>query len=667
MSPVRQHPSSPDFSVGSLLETKSGQRLPPVLLVSGYMAMELMRSLFAEAMYEFSPWIRTPLLPNTHVVFTMELMKLAVAYFAVSRSTKNYSTESLMYFLPPAGLYFINNCLYYSILVTSSTGAMSLLMHLRLPFTAIVHHFLIRHQTSWKAWGSLALVFLGVSIAQLNDNFSLGHPGVIFTAIVICLNSALASVINEKVLKTLDMPFWDQQLRIYALGSAVSFLAVAWTTLAQTAVVSIHLINEASVLAAIGCLVSGSTSGILTGLIIFRLDNIVKVVANSGITILVALSVYGVFGIFPFTTNHFVTGALLLVLGSYLYARATAAPKSMAYAPLDRIPEDSLFGGLNRLSIEMRLLVLGTLAVMGVSISFLSLAKNWSSDLYVAQDSKDVDIRAFKNRPLVVIVYASSVNSGFCRTARSVLANKHTFYATGVGQTAAKEAKPYKYLQVSQKARSMFPDQVLVFMDGYDVLTLQPPEYIVREFKKLGSSIVYSAEKNCWPYVMSTVAKNEMCAKFPPDTVTEKMYAPGQAVRWLNSGIMLCKVKACQKWFEDSIAMKPKYFTTDDQAIAAETCLLHGTECKLDVYSRIAQSMHESVPDLKLIDGQYVNIKTNSTPAFMHFNGNKEPFPVMDLGNRLKLSDMAGRFIHFEDGTKKSFEEVCAGHLPMDP
>jgi hypothetical protein len=630
-----------------------------------------MRSLFAEAMYEFSPWIRTPLLPNTHVVFAMELMKFSVAFLVVSRSTKNYSTENLEYFLPPAGLYFINNCLYYSILLTSSTGTMSLLMHLRLPFTAIVHHFLIRRQTSWKAWGSLALVFLGVSIAQLNDHFSIGHPGVVLTAMVICLNSALASVINEKVLKTLDMPFWDQQLRIYALGTGVSLIAVVWTTLAGTAIVSIHLINMASSLATIGCLISGSMAGILTGLIIFRLDNIVKVVANSGITILVALAVYGVFDIFPFTASHFVSGSVLLVVGSYLYARSTAGPKpGRAYTPLDRAPmapEDSFFGGLARLSIKMRLLVLATLTLMGLCMSFLSLAKDRSADLYVAQDPKDIDISAFKNSPLVVIVYASSVNAGFCRTARSALANKQTFYATGVGQTAAKEAKPYKYLQVSQKARAMYPDQVLVFMDGYDVLALQPQEYIVQEFNKFRSNIVYSAEKNCWPYVMSTNAKNEMCAKFPPDPATEKMYAPGQAVRWLNSGIMLCKVKACEKWFQDSIAMKPKYFTKDDQAIAAETCLLQGKQCKLDVYSRIAQSMHESVPDIQLIDGQYHNIKTNSTPAFMHFNGKKDPFPVMDLGNKLKLSDLAGRFIHFEDGTKKTFEEVCSGHLPMDP
>lgn len=495
-----------------------------------------------------------------------------------------------------------------------------------------------------QAWASLSLVFFGVTVAQLNDDFSTTESlSVILVAMVICLNSAFASTLNEKVLKTLDMPFWDQQLRIYALGTLIGGFRVAWTRESSVQEL-LPPTNVFALVAAVGCILSGSVAGILTGFIMYRLNNVVKVVANSGITILLAVSAYGLFGIFPFNATHFLLGSGIVLLGSVLYVRSTKkAHDQTAYTSLE-----SSYYSASPLTIKfgkrynkLKLLILAGLGATG--LLFLRPA---------SKDLGDVNhiLHVFNNRPLAVIVYASSVNEGFCRTARAALASRLTFYVTGMGQESSKRVKPRKYLNISRQAQVLNPEQVFLLMDGFDALAQQPEEYILW----------------CWPFVESPDVRDELCPKFLSDAAAERMYAPGQAVRWLNSGIMLCKAKVCSSWFEKVLATEPKHFETSDQGKASVACLLHNKVCKLDFYSRIAQSMFDSVEDLKEIDGKWFNVKTNSTPAFIHFNGDKTIFPHMDLRNALSPSALDGRFIHFENGKQLTFQEVCSGHLTPD-
>jgi hypothetical protein len=164
-----------------------------VVYVSAYVLADVVRSLFAEAMYAFAP-NRKPFISSTLVVFMIELSKLFAAFTIVLFTTRNFGMQDLRHFMIPAGLFFTNSCLYYWILTGASAGGLSLLMQIRLPCTATAHHFMVKKQRSWKAWTSLAFVFVGVFIAQVHANFELTDSRTLLVALIICVNSSLASV-----------------------------------------------------------------------------------------------------------------------------------------------------------------------------------------------------------------------------------------------------------------------------------------------------------------------------------------------------------------------------------------------------------------------------------------------------------------------------------------
>jgi hypothetical protein len=301
--------------------------------VSAYILADVVRSLLAEAMYSLAP-DRKPIISVTLVVLLVEVCKLFAAFVIVLATTKNFGPRDLRHFAIPAGLYFANNCLYFWILADASAGGMSLLMHVRLPLTALARHFLVEKQKSWQAWTSLAFVFVGVSLAQMNEDFALGDARVLLVAFMLCLNSSVASVLNERTLKTLSMPFWDQQLRMYFFGTLSSFVGVFATTMRGKALMNSAQFGSwgddraaaAALLSSAACVVSGAAAGILTGVVIYRLDNVVKVVSNSIITLVVTLASYALFGIFPFVPLNFVVGGLIVVSGSYAYAVSIQKP-----------------------------------------------------------------------------------------------------------------------------------------------------------------------------------------------------------------------------------------------------------------------------------------------------------------------------------------------------
>ncbi len=419
----------------------------------------------------------------------------------------------------------------------------------------------------------------------------------------------------------------------------------------------------------------------------FRLDNVVKVVANSGVTVIVSLAVYLIFGLFPFSPLHFVIGTFILLGGSYMYAKETAKDR-LAYAPLDG-EGNSQKSYFSDSSTRVKLLALVLLAATAFIFSVPPVqnppvvpsnppvhnepavpsdppeqqAPVVPSDPLAPIDAIDIDARLFRSKPLVIVSYASSINMMFCRTFRSMLASGLTVFIVGHLQSSEKTRKPFKYLNVSKKAQFLDEDQIIGFLDGYDIFAQQDESYIVNQVNAIGSKIIYSAEKNCWPFVLDPNATEELCPRYSPNEEIAGLYAPGKDVRWPNSGIMFCKAKSCQRFFEDSIHVKPKWYEHDDQAIAQESCLLWGEDCKLDLFSRLAQSMYWSKDDVIEVDNHWVNNVTKTKPAFIHFNGDKSEFIPMDRHGYLKPGDLDGRWIHFENGTKSTLKDVCSEHL----
>ncbi|KAJ3095183.1 hypothetical protein HDU96_001283 [Phlyctochytrium bullatum] len=301
--------------------------------VIGYVAFEILRSLLVEGMFAWSPVDRQPWLDTSLLVLLMECAKLLIAFCVVLATTRNFSLQYLACFVVQAFLYFINNFLYFQTVQWTSAATISILLHLRLPITGVLHHFTMRKQTA-IGWGAMFAAYLGVVVSQLNDDLSFGSFWPILMCLIIAVNSSIASIVNEKMLKTLDMPFWDQQLRLYALGALSSAVFVFAR---KDALVHPEAYTPGILGATIGAIVTGAAAGIVTGLVVYKLDSVIKLISQAVITVLVTIAVFFVFGTFRGSVIYFSIGAAILVAATYVYARAAAsAPKTdAAYAPLD--------------------------------------------------------------------------------------------------------------------------------------------------------------------------------------------------------------------------------------------------------------------------------------------------------------------------------------------
>jgi UDP-galactose transporter len=354
--------------------------LSPTSIVIVFMVLQVSRALFAEAIYSLSPNRQSPPISSNLLVFNVELLKCLMAFIMVCRTSKKYSfTEKLFYFVPSAALFYLNRALYYWILKDTSAGALSLFLQMRIPSTALIHHIVIQRQRSLAAWVSIIIVFGGVMIALMDGNLEIRNSWVPFIALIICINSAFASIFNEILLKSLDMPFWDQQLRMSFLGLLFSSFT-GWST--DSIRLNSGSITPGTITAVIGCIILASISSLFTGFLVLKLDNIVKVIANTVNTIIITLLGYVIFGVFTFQISNFVCGTLLVVIGSYMYCMHQSIHASLVLAA------DKACNGLIRRVVSSK--ILRILLVLLVVSTWVTLSFT-DSNVFYADLKETVD------------------------------------------------------------------------------------------------------------------------------------------------------------------------------------------------------------------------------------------------------------------------------------
>ncbi|KAJ3251634.1 hypothetical protein HK103_002221 [Boothiomyces macroporosus] len=250
--------------------------------------------------------------------------------------------------------------------------------------------------------------------------------------------------------------------------------------------------------------------------------------------------------------------------------------------------------------------------------------------------------------------------------ARSVLVEKIPLLVGGYGpgprEEEAKQAKPNRFVEMAKAEASKDPNQILVFADAFDVFLQQPVDYIVDEFVKMDVKVLYSAEKNCWPYIKDQESIDAMCSLFPGDPEMIAVYAPDPSPKWLNSGAMMCRASDCAQWFQETMSNTPKYHAENDQARAYDLCIKWGERCKLDYREKIFKSMWISLDDMQYIGGKYVNVKTNTTPAFMHFNGGMPEFSSWEgkVWNRKTNVKLQNIEFHENSFYSAGYEYLCS-------
>ena len=153
-------------------------------------------------------------------------------------------------------------------------------------------------------------------------------------------------------------------------------------------------------------------------------------------------------------------------------------------------------------------------------------------------------------------------------------------------------------------------NDIVLFMDGYDVLVNDDLATVVQRLHDMESDVVFAAEKTCWPDA-------SISDQFPESHTDYK---------YLNSGLYVGKAGALKQLFADTIADHE-----DDQLYMQKQFLNKSRldslniTAKLDVENYIFQCVARTKDAIRIKPNrQLLNIDTRCCPCILHGNGGEE-------------------------------------------
>jgi hypothetical protein len=275
-------------------------------------------------------------------------------------------------FLALTLLYYINNNLYLQAFKYASAPAIQLLLYVKIPSTVVMHHFFIKRQHRAYPWILLSFLLFGAIVSQLTDKFEIKNTAIISICMVLSVNSAIASIYNETLMKSLDMDFWSQQVfDSYSLynGKVITYTLTAFWSLVHLSITSnlhhtfvsvIHLDRSVLWYMVVIALLSGF-AGIFTGMIIKSMDTIVRLLSGVIVSMLVTIGIYLTFSKSPDSWVFFSIGSFIISCSVFLYGKDMKDSSSVY---------NEIMEGQKR-SIRRLLLIL----VLALPISFIMLFK----------------------------------------------------------------------------------------------------------------------------------------------------------------------------------------------------------------------------------------------------------------------------------------------------
>ncbi len=163
------------------------------------------------------------------------------------------------------------------------------------------------------------------------------------------------------------------------------------------------------------------------------------------------------------------------------------------------------------------------------------------------------------------------------------------------------------------KTQVVKDSDIVLFVDGYDVVVFESIISIVNKFLEFDCDILFSAESSCWPI-------EALSDQFPE---TDDPY------RYLNSGLYIGRLGAIRKFISSPIGD-----SEDDQKYMQLRYILNSKGIKLDTHADLFQCTDF---EAYVVDGEFKNLRTGTRPLVYHGNGDegaKEHFNniVTDLG-----------------------------------
>ena len=201
---------------------------------------------------------------------------------------------------------------------------------LKILTTAIFSVIMLRKTLTQKQWLGLVILFIGISIVQLQPENTEQSQGTknkqrpllgLFAVIVSCLMSGFAGVYFEKILKGTKQSIWLRNVQLGVLGTVIGFITMELKEGEKVRDMGFFFGYDSLVWVVI-CL--QSIGGLLVAVVVKYADNILKGFATSA-----AIIVSCVASIFFFNFQlslQFTLGAFLVMLSIYMYGRYAPPP-----------------------------------------------------------------------------------------------------------------------------------------------------------------------------------------------------------------------------------------------------------------------------------------------------------------------------------------------------
>jgi hypothetical protein len=152
-------------------------------------------------------------------------------------------------------------------------------------------------------------------------------------------------------------------------------------------------------------------------------------------------------------------------------------------------------------------------------------------------------------------------------------------------------------------------DDVILFVDGYDVLLNDSLDNIVQTYLSFHSRVVFAAEKNCWP-------NKELQSSFAQTS---------HGNNYLNSGCYIGTAGELKRILADEIQN-----SEDDQLYLQQRYLSSQFDITLDTHTKLFQCVSADEDNITITDDLKIhNIETDNYPKILHGNGgeySKEKF-----------------------------------------
>ena len=181
--------------------------------------------------------------------------------------------------------------------------------------------------------------------------------------------------------------------------------------------------------------------------------------------------------------------------------------------------------------------------------------------------------------------------------------NKHHIDLEIIGLGLPYYGNGTKLFHLNEYLNSLNDDDIVMFVDAFDVLVIADKEVILKKFIDMNVPFVMSAEKGCFPFA-------DLANKYP------KTSSP---FKFINSGCYIGYVHNLKTWLRE---LSPLNLETSDQGQITIHYLKNKYVFAIDYYCELFLSLYQvRKREIAIKKNGVLSLKTGSKPCVVHANG----------------------------------------------